>query len=184
MNKIGIMQGRLSKPGDNKIQAFPWQTWEEEFEIAAGLGFDEIEFIFEAKGYEDSPWLTPRGLSKIKKVSKRTGVEVNYICADYFMEKPLIRVSEPEKTKSIEILKKLIKQSAQIGVKCIEVPMVDNSRIETEQEKQTFIECLRKCLPAAEIHNIRLGLETSLKPDELIILIKELNHPLIGLNYE
>lgn len=53
MNNIGIMQGRLSKPIGNKIQAFPWGIWEEEFKKAADIGFDEIEFIFESQNYKN-----------------------------------------------------------------------------------------------------------------------------------
>ena len=32
--RIGFMQGRLSKPVKNLIQAFPWEDWEKEFKIA------------------------------------------------------------------------------------------------------------------------------------------------------
>ena len=32
--KIGFMQGRLSSKVNGKIQAFPWESWKEEFEIA------------------------------------------------------------------------------------------------------------------------------------------------------
>ncbi len=178
------MQGRLSPPVNGKIQAFPWGSWEEEFEIAAGIGFDEIEFIFEGKDYEKNPLFTEEGLAKIKELSEESGIQVNYICADYFMERPFIRTSEEEWNKSVEILKRLIKQCAQIGIKGIEIPMVDNSRIETEEEKEQFVECLKECLPVAESCNLRLGLETSLNPDEFKALVERINHPLIETNYD
>lgn len=184
MNSIGIMQGRLSKPIGNKIQAFPWGSWEEEFKKAADIGFDEIEFIFEAQNYENNPLFKKEGLSKIRKLSEESGVGVNYVCADYFMERPFIRVSEKAKNKSIEILKHLIQQCARIGIKGIEIPMVDNSRIETDEEKEQFVECLRECLPVAEANNIKLGLETSLNPDDFKALIEKINHPLIRSNYD
>ena len=34
---IGFMQGRLSKIVDNKIQSFPWESWEEEFRLAKSI---------------------------------------------------------------------------------------------------------------------------------------------------
>ena len=184
MNNIGVMQGRLSKSIGNKIQAFPRGAWEEEFKKAADIGFDEIEFIFEAQNYENNPLFTREGLYKIKRVSEETGIQVNYVCADYFMRRPFIRVSEKAKNKSVEILKYLIKQCAQIGIKGIEIPMVDNSRIETEKEEELLIECLKECLPVAETYNVKLGLETSLNPDDFKALIEKINHPLIRANYD
>ena len=184
MNNIGIMQGRLSKPVSNKIQAFPWGIWEEEFNKAVDIGFDEIEFIFESNNYESNPLFTSEGLYKIKMVSEETGIQVNYVCADYFMERPFIRASDEARNKSIEMLKHLIKQCARVGIKGIEIPMVDNAKIETEKEKELFIECLKECLPVAETHDIKLGLETSLNPDALKALIEKINHPLIESNYD
>ena len=178
------MQGRLSPPINGKIQAFPEDTWEEEFKLAADVGFDGIEFIFESKDYANNPTFTSDGPYKIKKISEETGVQVNYVCADYFMERPFIRVSEEDKNKSVEILKYLIKQCAQIGIRGIEIPMVDNSKIETKAEKELVIKCLKECLLVAETYNIKLGLETSLNPDDFKALIEKINHPLIEANYD
>lgn len=184
MNKIGIMQGRLSPPLDGRIQSFPWSTWEKEFKDAAALGFDEIEFIFESLNYENNPLLTTQGSDKIKELVAATGVEVNYVCADYFMEKPFFRATESERKQSTETLKKLIEQCDMIGIKGIEIPLVDNSRIETEEEAELFIKSLRECLPVAEKSNIKLGLETSLNPDDFMALLDKIDHPLVGANYD
>jgi len=39
--KIGIMQGRLSKMYENRIQVFPFNSWKEEFRNADDLGFEQ-----------------------------------------------------------------------------------------------------------------------------------------------
>lgn len=184
MNPIGIMQGRLSSPINGKIQAFPWDTWENEFSIAADTGFNEIEFIFESTGYRKNPLFTKEGLQKIDLLSRENGIRVNYVCADYFMEIPFIRGSENTRNKNKEILKHLIEQCAQIGIKGVEIPFVDNSRIENESEAETVANCLLECIPIAEVHNIRIGLETSLNPDDLKRLIERIDHPLIEANYD
>jgi len=184
MNKIGIMQGRLSPPVGGRIQAFPWDAWEKEFKGAAAIGFDEIEFIFEAQDCEGNPLFTTEGLDKIKGVSDETGIQVNYVCADYFMERPFFRVSESDRNQSTETLKYLIKQCAKIGIKGIEIPLVDNSKIETEEEVELLTECLKECLAVAETYNIRLVLETSLNPLDFKALLQRINHPLLGANYD
>lgn len=182
--KIGIMQGRLSPLVNGKIQAFPWDTWEKEFEIAAKIGFDDIELIFESAKYKKHPIFTKDGRKKIELLSRSTGVNVNYVCSDYFMEIPFIRVSQDIRKNNIKILNRLIEHCSETGIKGIEIPFVDNSRIETEDEMVIVIECLQKCLLVAESHDVRLGLETSLKPDSFKRFIEKINHPYIEANYD
>ena len=184
MNPIGIMQGRLSPPVDGKIQAFPWNTWEDEFREASAIGFSEIEFIFEVPNWENNPLLTGNGIKKMKKLTGETGVKVNYICADYYMERPFFRVVEKERKQSVAILIDLLKQCARIGISGVEVPLVDNSRIETREEAQLLIKSLRECLPVAEAGNIKLPLETSLPPSDFKALLEEINHNLVKANYD
>ena len=43
--KIGVMQGRLLPKYQGRYQAHPIGYWEDEFEIAASIGIDLIEFI-------------------------------------------------------------------------------------------------------------------------------------------
>ena len=47
MNKVGFMQGRLSPILDNKIQAFPFDHWEQEFSIAKELGIKCMEWTLD-----------------------------------------------------------------------------------------------------------------------------------------
>ena len=45
--RIGIMQGRLSKPLNRKIQSFPKNSWENEFYVAKDVGFELIEWVLD-----------------------------------------------------------------------------------------------------------------------------------------
>ena len=45
--KLGIMQGRLSKPLNGKIQSFPKDTWKKEFYDAKEIGFELIEWVLD-----------------------------------------------------------------------------------------------------------------------------------------
>ena len=49
--RIGIMQGRLSKPVNGKIQAFPFNNWENEFKIASEIGYACIEWVIDSNGW-------------------------------------------------------------------------------------------------------------------------------------
>jgi hypothetical protein len=62
---IAIMQGWLSPPRPDRLQCFPWRTWEREFEHAAALGLDAIEWLFEPDDFKRNPVWTPAGRAAI-----------------------------------------------------------------------------------------------------------------------
>ena len=45
---IGIMQGRLSRRIGDKIQSFPINDWEKEFQLAAEIGYSCIEWVIDS----------------------------------------------------------------------------------------------------------------------------------------
>jgi len=58
MTHIGIMQGRLVPPTDNRIQCFPRERWADEFALAAKAGLDCIEWIYDLYGADVNPLAT------------------------------------------------------------------------------------------------------------------------------
>ena len=63
-SRIRIMQGRLSKPINGKIQSFPINSWENEFYLARNIGFELIEWVLD-ENVKDNPILDKRFFSKI-----------------------------------------------------------------------------------------------------------------------
>ena len=53
--KLGIMQGRLLPPEEQRFQSFPRQRWRDEFALAAAAGLDTIEWIYDAYGEDVNP---------------------------------------------------------------------------------------------------------------------------------
>ena len=96
-DKLGFMQGRLSAPIEEKIQAFPPDTWKNEFALGQKLGFTCMEWIFEVPNIDRNPFYTDLGIEEIKKAKKEFGISINSVVADYFMEKLLFgeKVHEP-----------------------------------------------------------------------------------------
>jgi len=181
---LGIMQGRLTEPKGRGIQFFPFDNWAEEFAIAAELGLNEIEFIFDFDNYQDNPLWSETGLAKIQALAQEHGVKVNHICADFFMRRPFFRVDEVTRQENVAILKQLIIAAHTINAHNVEIPLVDKSSIKTDEEQVTLIASLREVLPTAEQYNITLGLETDLAPQPFFQLLNECNSPLIKANYD
>lgn len=184
MFSIGIMQGRLTPPKGRGIQFFPFDNWEKEFYQVRDLGLQEIDFIFDYPDYEQNPLWTSEGIERINSLISETGIRVRHVCADFFMARPFFRVSEESRRKNIEILNKLIENSHAIGAENIEIPLVDNSSIKTDREQELLIKSVRDSLSVAQKFGIHISLETDLPSQPFLLLLKQLDHPLIKASYD
>jgi hexulose-6-phosphate isomerase len=182
IDKIGIMSGRLSEPLTKKTQEFPRNTWKYEFEKASVSGFESLEWIFDA--WDKNPVMNNDGINQIKHISEQTGITINSLLADFFMEKKLFNVSEFDLQKNLEVLRNLIKNSNRLGIKILEIPFVDSSSLKTKEEQSQVISNLEKILPLLEEYDIFLTLETDLPPISFKELILSFNHPNIKANYD
>ena len=171
MIEIGIMQGRLLPPVSGHIQAFPGKRWREEFTIARKCGLGTIEWIFEGDDWKSNPIvLNP---VEIRRETEKSGTGVISLIADFFMDFPLIRTSKREQSERMVVFSDLIDNASGIGVKFINIPFVDQSEIQTEDEAKQIADLILQVLPKLEGCNIQVGLETSLDPDGVILELVE-----------
>lgn len=177
---IGIMQGRLSPRVDGKIQAFPKNTWKNEFKLAKEIGFTSIEWIIE-NPLHLNPLLSEAGINQLNELIQETNVKVDFICADIFMETPIIEESKVLQESS-DLLNLIIQNAHKIGAKCIEIPFVDKSSLRNRDYKflisffNSFEEILQK-------YNLLISLETDLEPIKFKQLLSQINLR-IGANYD
>ena len=183
-NQIGIMQGRLSPPSPKRIQAFPWNSWEQEFAYARDQGVDSIEWLFEEDDYEVNPIMSNEGVERINELIEKHGVPVNSVCSDYFMPHPFFRASSEDIEHSISVLKQLIRNTAIVGAKGILIPVLEISEIQTEDDERQLIKALRECAPEAEKYDIFLGLETELPAEQYAELIRHIDVDVVGVYYD
>ena len=182
-NEIGIMQGRLSPRIDGKIQAYPASTWQKEFEIAQEIGYAAIEWIVE-KPVETNSLMTDSGKAEIKKVIASTGVRIDYVCADIFMQQPLVRMTEETKSQNKEYLVAILKNTKEIGAIGVEIPFVDNSSIKNEREKQEFIDFMQDAFELAKDLDLNISLETDLPPIDFQELLENIGLDHVQANYD
>ncbi|QLH07840.1 xylulose 5-phosphate 3-epimerase [Nitrosopumilus ureiphilus] len=175
------MQGRLSKSDKGKIQAFPFNTWKQEFKKAWKCGFEVIEWIFDDFG---NPILNPDRVLEIKSLCKISNIQINSICADYFMKRKLFYESENNISKNIEILKKIIIQSEKLGISIIEIPLVDSSSLKNNNDKFELKKNIEKIIYLLDETSVNIVLETDLSPHNFRDLLQEINHPKILANYD
>jgi hexulose-6-phosphate isomerase len=182
-NEIGIMQGRLSPRIDGRIQAYPASTWQKEFEIAQEIGYAAIEWIVE-RPVETNALMTDSGKGEIKKVIASTGVRIDYVCADIFMQQPLVRMTEEIKSQNKGYLLEILKNAKEVGAIGVEIPFVDNSSIKNDKEKQQFIDAMQDAFKLAKDLEIKISLETDLSPIAFKELLEQIGLDFVQANYD
>ena len=185
MPRIAIMQGRLLPPQHGLFQCFPRQRWREEFPLAAEAGLDAIEWIYDLQGADVNPIATGEGVAQMRDLAAKSGIAVVSMCADYFMDRPLVTAAPAELEQIAAHLVWLIGRCRSAGITRIVVPFVDNSRMETPDQEARVADTLRRTIiPAAAGAAVEIHLETSLEPDRFARLLESLPSPWLKANYD
>jgi sugar phosphate isomerase/epimerase len=178
------MQGRLLSKVNGRYQAHPTGSWETEFPIAAHLGLDCIEFIFDFNDYEENPLWSVEGNQCIKTVKSSTGIEVYSICADFFMECPLHSSRKEIREFSFSILLDLLQICNYMEVSNLVLPCLDQSSLSSSSDTFHLMKQIQVALPNIEKYGVNLALETNLPPRDLKVLIDSFNSEFVTVNYD
>jgi hexulose-6-phosphate isomerase len=182
--QFGIMQGRLVPPDDGRFQSFPRRRWRDEFPNAVAAGVNYIEWIVDAYGADVNPILSAAGLSEFDALKREYGIATPAICADWFMDYPLLRCTSAERVERELFLHRLPQIARTIGADHVVLPFVDISRIETEEDKEIVVDVMTTAAPIAQSNGVELHLETDLGPSNFAALLKRIPHPSIKANFD
>jgi hexulose-6-phosphate isomerase len=182
--QFGIMQGRLVPPDEGRFQSFPRKQWRDEFPNAVAAGIDYIEWIVDAYGAEVNPILFAEELSEFNALKQQYGIATPAICADWFMDYPLLRCTSDERRKRALFLHRLLPIARNIGADHVVLPFVDVSRIETEEDKQILVDIMTTAAPIAQSNGVELHLETDLGPSDFATLLKCIPYPWVKANFD
>ena len=178
----GVMQGRLSKIIDNKIQAFPKKHWRLEFSRAKKLGLKSIEWTLDYKDLYKNPILTYRGRKEIKQISKKYKIKINSLTGDCFMQKPFWKIKNNQEL--LFDLKNIIESCKKLNIKFIVIPLVDNGSIKNNIEKKNLINSCNKIIRYFYKSNLKLVFECDFPPKKLKNFISNFNKEYFGINYD
>ena len=184
MTKFGIMEGRLVPPEDGRFQCFPRNQWESEFAHAAKVPFDYIEWVYDLYGHDVNPLGNPAGIERQKNLIESTGVCIRSVCADYFMDRPLLRCGEQELDARMQELARILRNGCAIGVNRVVIPFVDASAIRSTEDFVAVQDALKAAMQFADETRVEIHLETSLGPAEFAKLLDSIPHPRLRVNYD
>jgi hexulose-6-phosphate isomerase len=128
--------------------------------------------------------MTDSGKAEIKKVIASTGVRIDYVCADIFMQQPLVRMTEDTISQNKEYLASILNNAKEVGAIGVEIPFVDNSTIKSETEKQEFIDVMQGAFNLAKDLDMKISLETDLPPIAFKELLEHIDLDYIQANYD
>lgn len=180
---IGIMQGRLLPPVGGRLQAFPGDLWSKEFELAASLGIDCIEWIYDLQSASENPVARDEGGPAISDIARRSGVTVRSLCADYFIDVPLVG-TRTETSGALDHLAWLLERCAGVGMQRVIVPFVDASAIRSPAELKQAAKAVGRAADVARRQHVEIHLETSLEPDEYRSLLGRLPEDVVKVTYD
>jgi L-ribulose-5-phosphate 3-epimerase len=175
-----VMQGRLLPPIGERLQAFPGERWEHEFDLAASLGLAGIELIADSFQEQVNPLFDERAARLIPSIARRTGVAVRSVCGDSVMEH---HAGDGREGLS-DVVESLVQRSASVGARRLVIPLVDDSRIQDNDDAASVHAVLQRAATPARARGIELHLETDLAPASFAALLGRLPRDVVMVNYD
>jgi hexulose-6-phosphate isomerase len=168
------MQGRLSPRLPDRLQAFPESSWAHEFELAASLEFDFIEWLLSE---EANPLTSEAGRREIVATSRATGVPVRSVCAPLFLKMPLVGGSAQTRAAAVSRLRAAIAQAAAVGAGRLVLPLLEEAHVRRPELEDQAVAGIDACLDAVERHGVRLALELDLAGPACSRVLRRVGHP-------
>lgn len=181
--RIGFIQGRLSPLIDDKIQSFPWDSWEAEFSMAHVAGFTQMEWTLDIHLISKNPLMTPRGRAEIKRLCAAHSIRIPSVTADCFMQEPFWNFVSSSRTRHEMLFRDVCGAVSDIGGGIVVLPLVDNGRVSSEHNMKYLIDFLNSVESELRTIGVRVALEMEESAEDVQRVIEQLPD-CIGINYD
>ena len=180
LNRLGFMQGRLSPVLHNKIQAFPWENWKEEFRIASEIQLSLMEWTLDSYRFDENPLFGRQ--SEIFSLKKDYSIEILSLTNDEFMESPPWICGEE---KAIQRLSQIIKSMGDLEIEILVLPLVDNSSLSDSIELERCVGVVCREIEGLLLeNNVRVAFELDLEASSIMRFLDPLDERAFGVNYD
>lgn len=184
ISRIGFMQGRFSPIGDGRIQAFPWQTWRDEFAIARKYKFNLMEWVVEQDRLSDNPLMSNSGRIEIKRLMHENNVIIESLTCDTYIEEPFFKAAKRYSVQLLEDFKRIIGSCVDIGIDKIIVPLVDKGSLQNKNQEDALLKGMDAIMPLLKGSNTMVVFESDFSPSRLKDFIDKFKPAYFGINYD
>lgn len=175
---FGVIQGRLSKQTPQGYQAFPWDSWADEFNLAAQRRLSHIEWIIDLWRMDQNPIF--EFPERVREISEASSIPIRSVCSDFLMQ-----YSEFDSSEAIEPLTRIIRTMPKLGATHLVVPFVDQTSLLRKRiPRGTVKDFLQEATHLAEIEGIQICIESDLPPNEFTDFVLDFESEAIGINYD
>jgi L-ribulose-5-phosphate 3-epimerase len=181
VNKIGIMQGRLSPQPEkeHRLQFFP-SDWQSEMRLTHSLGFDSLEWLIDWKKWDTNPLFSTESARHTGSFAKEQGLRMTSVCADIFMRRGFFGAH----SQDVEyILEKLLINSDLAGIELILIPLLEAMHIGKRSQKLEVFERVSRVLEKVS-NGVQIAFETELNVNELIDFVDCFEDERVGVYYD
>lgn len=184
ISRIGFMQGRFSPLEEGKIQAFPWQTWQDEFAMARKYRFNLMEWVVAQDRLSENPLMSSSGRTEIKRLMQENNVVIESITCDTYIEEPFYKAAKLYSMQLLEDFKRIIESCVDIGINKIVVPLVDKGSLENNNQEGELFRGMDAIIPLLEDSNAMVVFESDFGPSRLKDFIAKFKPAYFGINYD
>jgi L-ribulose-5-phosphate 3-epimerase len=182
--RIGFMQGRLSPLVDGRIQAFPWDCWQAEFQLAQQHGFGLMEWTLDQDRLYENPLLTATGQAEIRTQREKHQVRISSLTGDCFMQSPFWKAEGVARAQLEEDFRAVARACSAVGIAMMVLPLVDNGSLTTRAQEDRLVSVLQAHAPLLTQLGVLVVFESDFGPAELARFIDRLDPALFGVNYD
>lgn len=183
-SKIGFMQGRLSPLVGGRIQAFPWDTWVDEFATAARCEIGLMEWTLDQDQLYENPLLTNGGQAQIRALCHQYAISIPSLTGDCFMQAPFWKANGVTAAALQKDFVAIVDACSQVGIEMVVVPLVDNGRLDTPEQENALVDFLLSQVENFTSRSVRIIFECDFAPVELARFINRLPAGTFGINYD
>ncbi|MBA2686655.1 MAG: sugar phosphate isomerase/epimerase [Gemmatimonadaceae bacterium] len=178
------MQGRFSPLLDGRIQAFPVETWREEFLAADESGFHLMEWTLDYEGLYENPLMTVEGRATIAALSAQHRVLIPSLTGDCFMQRPFWKMEMPAKKELQADFDAIVRACASTGIAFVVVPLVDHGKLDSGSQEADLLDFLVSRCDSLKTSGVKVLFESDMDPAQLGAFIAKLDRDAFGINYD
>ncbi len=178
------MQGRLSPLINGRIQAFPWENWNDEFPLAQRINIHLMEWTLDQERLYENPLLTETGQAEIRALCKDHALSIPSLTGDCFMQAPVWKAQGARRIALGHDFVEIARGCAAVGITMMVVPLVDNGRLECADQEDVLVRFLESQADFLAANRLKVVFESDYVPQELARFIARLNPVLFGINYD
>lgn len=179
---LAITQGRHLEKINNKIQIFPEKNWTKELKLFKQTKLNYIEWVISADNFDKNPICQINGHKIIKKYLKKYKIKCRSVDLDFVVKENPLKFSEKKLNIFLKKIQTIAFNSKQINIKYLIFPFLEKSSPNSKIKINKIIDIFKKVKKSIP-SKLFILLETDIKPENLIILIKRLKKK-VFINYD